>query len=198
AIPSGSVLDLGAADGDLSFLFAEAGAAVDALESQQTNFNKGEGLRRLNDAFGGRVRITFVDIDFGFSLPREYDLCLANGIAYHLRNPFLVYMTLAQHCRFMITNTRVIDVEPGRRWLPHIWRRPFAYLLDRREVNDDPTNYWFLSPEAYRRVLKRSGWRILREDFVGANMGSLQKDKRMWALCERVPNYADLRLHHDF
>src|SRR5262249_14120476 len=113
-VSAGSVLDVGAADGDLSFLFADAGAGVDALENVQTNFNKGEGLRRLNDAFGGRVSLMFADIDFGFVLKRQYDLCLAMGICYHLRNPLLFYITLAQHCRFMVTNTRVIDIVPGR------------------------------------------------------------------------------------
>jgi tRNA (mo5U34)-methyltransferase len=194
-IPAHSVLDVGAADGELSFLFAAAGASVDSLENAQTNFNKGEGLRRLNDAFGGPVSVTFVDLDYGFTLPRQYDLCLAMGIAYHLRNVPLLYITLAQHCRFMVTNTRVIDVAPdGTR----TEGGPFAYLLDRREINDDPTNFWFFSPAGYRRVLKRCGWQVLREACFGPTIGSLDADKRMWALCERVPNHADLRLHHDF
>jgi tRNA (mo5U34)-methyltransferase len=217
-VSAGSVLDVGAADGDLSFLFAEAGAGVDALENAQTNFNKGEGLRRLNEAFGGAVSLMFADIDFRFDLKRQYDLCLAMGICYHLRNPLLFYTTLAQHCQFMVTNTRIIDIVPSRsgRGLLYckaeiLLRRlgivretatdagdSFAYLLERREINDDSTNYWLFSPAGYRRVLNRSGWRILRETSVGARIGTLDDDRRIWALCERVPNYAELKLHHDF
>jgi hypothetical protein len=216
-IPLNNVLDVGAGDGDLSVFFAGAGASVDALDNTATNFNKGDGLRRLNEAFGGRVSITFADIDLGFTLQRQYDLCLALGIAYHLRNPLLVYTTLAQHCRFMLTNTRVIDVLPNRIWSGRIlsglatWLHRlrggsgvgctsdhFAYFAERREINNDPTNYWLFSPAAYRRVLNRCGWRILREASVGASLGTVESDKRMWVLCERVPNHADLRLHHDF
>lgn len=217
-IAANSVLDLGAADGDISFLFAEAGASVDAVESTLSNFNRGEGLRKLNEAFGSRVSLTFTDVDFKFSLPRHYDLCFATGIAYHLRNPMLVYITLAQHCRFMITNTRVIDTPPLQNPIMKVYwrlfarshrlwngaaietrfsRKPFAYFLDRREINNDPTNYWLFTPAGYRRILKRCGWQILREAYVGA-IGTLGQDKRMWALCERVEDYSDLAMHHDF
>jgi len=218
-IPANDVLDLGAADGDLSFLFADAGASVDALETVQTNFNKGEGLRRLNDAFGRSVTLNFTDVDFGFTLPRQYDLCLAAGIAYHLRNPLLMYVTLARHCRYMITNTRVIDITPGGTWMGNTFsklvfrlqrlrrrgprgtgfgRKSLAYFLDRRELNNDPTNYWLFSPAAYQRVLKRCGWSLLREIGGDAGLGTLDADKRIWSLCERVPNYSELTLHHDF
>jgi tRNA (mo5U34)-methyltransferase len=218
-IPANAVLDLGAADGDISFLFADAGSSVDAFESAESNFNKGDGLRRLNDAFGKPVSLTFTDVDFRFDLPRDYDLCFATGIAYHLRNPLLVYLTLAQHCRFMVANTRVIDIPPSESRVKKVYwriasrlhrlqnrqngetrfsRKPFAYLLDRREINNDPTNYWLFTPACYRRVLKRCGWKILCEVPVGASIGTLDADKRVWTLCERVQNYADLKLHHDF
>ena len=192
---------------------------MDAFESTQSNFNKGEGLRRLNEAFGSAVSLTFTDVDFEFTLPRDYDLCFAAGIAYHLRNPMLVYITLARHCRFMVTNTRVIDVSPGGNALKRVYweavskvhrlrgiaagetrfaKRSFSYLLERRELNNDPTNYWLFTPAGYRRLLNRCGWKILREAFVGSSIGRLEADKRMWAVCERVPNYADLTRHHDF
>jgi len=194
-IAANTVLDIGAADGDLSFLFSEAGSSVDAVENAQMNFNDGEGLKRMNEAFGNRVSLLFSDIDFGLTLPRQYDFCLALGLAYHLRNVPLLYITLAQHCQVMLTNTRVVDVTPAG---APIGAESLAYFLERRELNDDPTNFWLLSPTGYRRVLKRCGWTVLRETSVGADIGSLKDDKRMWALCERVPNHADLKLHHDF
>ncbi|HYK91833.1 MAG TPA: hypothetical protein VE398_23915 [Acidobacteriota bacterium] len=194
-IPANAVLDVGAADGDLTFLFSEAGASVHALEHEATNFNDGEGLRRLNDKFGAKVTLSFGDLDFGFSLPRQYDLCLALGLAYHLRNIPLLYITLAQHCQFMITNTRVLDITPAG---TDIASQPLAYFIERRELGNDPTNFWLVSPAGYRRILKRCGWKVLREHNAGEAIGTVEADKRMWAVCERVPNHADLKLHHDF
>src|SRR5687768_5109579 len=92
-----SVLDVGPADGDIAFLLASAGCSVSAIELRSTNFNSGEALLALNAALGNKVGVRFCDVDFGFSLTRDYDLCIATGIAYHLRNPMLFYITLAQH-----------------------------------------------------------------------------------------------------
>lgn len=41
------VLDIGAADGDLGYLFARKGCVVDFLENPQTNYNDCEGIRKL-------------------------------------------------------------------------------------------------------------------------------------------------------
>ena len=191
-----SVLDVGPADGDIAFLFARAGCSVSAIELESTNFNSGNALLTLNAALGNRVGVRFCDVDFGFSLAHDYDLCVATGIAYHLRNPMLFYITLAQHCRYLITNTRVIDeVDSGMA----IGNQPLAYILECRECNDDPTNWWLFTPAAYLRVLTRCGWHVKNHFSVGASVGNAREaDKRMWAFCERVPNYADLRKHHDF
>jgi tRNA (mo5U34)-methyltransferase len=196
-VPVSSVLDVGPADGDISFLFADAGCEVHAIDHPATNFNDGAAIKRLNEAFGGKVTIEFTDIDLGFALDRQFDLCVMTGVAYHLRNPLLVYMTLARHCRYLITNTKVADVMGGL----DVTDVPLAYLLDTREANNDPTNWWIFSPAGYLRALKRSGWSVKGSFCVGAETGGVagkETNKRMWAFCERVPNYAGLLKHHDY
>jgi tRNA (mo5U34)-methyltransferase len=193
--PVSSVLDVGPADGDIAFLFADAGCHVHAIEHPVMNFNKGAAIRSLNEVLEGKVSLEFTDVDLGFTLNRQYDLCVMTGVAYHLRNPILVYMTLAQHCRYLITNTKVTDQINGL----NVTDVPLAYLVDTRECNNDPSNWWILSPMGYRRLLKRSGWRVISTFSVGAEVGGIhESNKRMWALCERVPNYASLEKHHDF
>lgn len=44
---------------------------------------------------------------------------------------------------------------------------PVAYLVDERECNDDPTNYWIFTHEGLQRILRRAGWEILDYSAVG-------------------------------
>lgn len=77
-----------------------------------------------------------------------------------------------------------------------------AYLLDTREANDDPTNYWIFSPVGLERLLKRCGWRVKHTHRVGevgrSNPVDNSADERMFVFCERVEYYADLDKHHEF
>ena len=194
--PIERVVDIGPADGDIAFMFADAGAQVHAIEHPDTNYNNGAAIRALNARFGNRVSLEFTDIDFGFRLDGQFDLCVMTGVAYHLRNPLLAYITIAQHCRYLITNTKVADEFKGL----DVGETPCAYLLAAREANNDPTNWWIFSPAGYERLLNRTGW-IVRNSFcVGAERGSVDQtaNKRMWAFCERTPNYARLTRHHDY
>jgi hypothetical protein len=79
---------------------------------------------------------------------------------------------------------------------------PVAYLLEKREANNDPTNYWIFSRSGLFRALQRSGWVVKDYVAIGAtensNPSDPHRDERLFAYCERVPNYADLRVHDDF
>ena len=44
---------------------------------------------------------------------------------------------------------------------------PLAYLVDERECNDDPTNYWIFTHEGLQRILARTGWEVLDYLAVG-------------------------------
>jgi hypothetical protein len=147
--------------------------------------------------FSGRLIET--DIDLGFELDQDYSLAIFLGALYHLRNPALALVRLAQNCERMLVSTRVATDLPGGRSIADF---PIAYLLERREANDDPTNWWIFTPLALKRLLKRCGWNIVYSISVGAtgrsNPVDNNADERVFAYCERVPNYADLLRHHDF
>lgn len=195
----GSVLDVGAADGDIGFLLQSLGCDVDFLENATTNFNNCDGLRRTASLLSRGDTLIERDIDWGFELERDYDLAIFLGTLYHLRNPALALIRLAQRCRRVLISTKVATHLPnGQR----IADSPVAYLLDRREANGDPTNYFIFSPTGLERLVKRCGWVARYAHRVGAvgrsNPVDNEADERMFLFCERVDNYADLHKHHDF
>ena len=195
----GSVLDIGAADGDMGFLLHTLGCEVDFLDNAPTNFNDCEGLRRTSTLLAHRGALIERDIDWGFELGRDYDLAIFLGILYHLRNPALALIRLAQRCRRALIGTKVATQLPDGR---DIATMPIAYLLDKREANGDPTNYWIFSPAGLERLLRRCGWVVKHSHRVGkvgrSNPVDNDADERMFMFCERVSNYADLDKHHDF
>ena len=195
----GTVLDIGAADGDMGFLFQSLGCDVDFLDNAVTNFNDCEGIRRSGSLLGRPAKLIERDIDRGFELDRDYDLAIFLGTLYHLRNPALALVRLAQRCHRALISTRVMSHLPDGR---NVEAASLAYLLDTREANDDPTNYWIFSPAGLERLLKRCGWRVLHAHRIGkvgrSNPADNSADERMFVFCERVEYYADLEKHHEF
>jgi hypothetical protein len=196
---NGSAIDIGAADGDMGYLFHSLGCEVDFLDNAPTNFNGCKGIRATGKSLGHSGRLIERDLDLGFELDRDYDLAIFLGALYHLRNPALALIRLAQHCRTMVLSTRVMSHLPtGERVSDY----PIAYLLDKRESNGDPTNWWVFSHAGLTRLLRRCGW----ETVFSASFGALERsnpvassaDERYFVYCRRVPNYGDLLIHHDF
>lgn len=195
----GTVLDVGAGDGDMGFLFQSLGCRVDFLDNAATNFNDCEGIKRTASLLDTPLSLIQRDMDWGFELDQDYELAIFLGTLYHLRNPALVLIRLAQRCKRALISTRVTSHLPDGQ---NIERTALAYFLENREANDDSTNYWIFSPAGLERILKRCGWRILHSQRFGAvgrsNPVDNNADERMFAFCERVENYADLTAHHDF
>jgi tRNA (mo5U34)-methyltransferase len=195
----GSVLDVGAADGDMGYLFQSLGCRVDFLDNVATNFNDCEGLKRTASLLAKPVSLIECDMDWGFELDREYDLVIFLGTLYHLRNPALVLIRLAQRCQRALISTRVTSHLPDGQ---NVERTALAYFLENREANDDSTNYWIFTPAGLERILKRCGWRVIHSTRFGqvgrSNPVDNSADERMFAFCERVGDYADLDKHHDF
>jgi SAM-dependent methyltransferase len=153
------VADIGCADGEMAFLLESLGYQVDAIDYPSTNYNGMAGVRALKSLLNSTVEIHAVDLDAQFSLPREhYGLVLFLGVLYHLKNPYYALETLARSAQYCLLSTRVTRFAADRQTrLEHL---PVAYLLEEREANDDPTNFWIFSEAGLRRILQRTRWNI--------------------------------------
>jgi len=193
-----TILDIGAGDGDIAFLLEYMGCHVTILDNPPTNFNDCEGSRVLKRYLHSAAAIIEQDVDFFFQLPQNYDLTIALGILYHLRNPFAFLISLAQSCERLLLSTRVAKVMGG----DPVQDRPVAYLLEKREANSDPTCYWIFSEAGLTRLLRRAGWTVLDKLSVGYQGESTpvdnDKDERIFVYAQRASNFAELLKHHDF
>ena len=182
--PYGKVADIGGADGDLAFFFEKIGLSVDLIDNEPTNFNQLEGARLLGEALHSNVTIQKVDLDSQFRLSAEkYDTIFLLGILYHLKNPFFVLESLAGVARYCFLSTRIArHTDNGQ----PISRCPIAYLLGPNECNNDSTNFWIFSEEGLKRLINRTGWRLLSYLSIGATADSTpadpERDERAFCL----------------
>lgn len=180
------VADIGAADGDLAFVVEDlAGWEVDIVDTAATNMNGLQGARALREHFGSHVQIYDVDLDRQFELPRErYGLVFFLGILYHLQNPFYAMRELASRASHCLLSTKVARFAGPER--TPIADLPVGYLVAPRETNNDPTNYWILSPTGLERLVERAGWQIVERSNVGdveqSDPSTPEHDERMFLL----------------
>jgi tRNA (mo5U34)-methyltransferase len=178
------VADIGAADGDMSFLLEEMGCDVDLIDWGLTNYNKLQGARRLKEGLGSGINIHEVDLDSQFHLPRKYGLTLFLGILYHLQNPYYILKELARSTRWALMSTRIARVTTDRS--TRFDTAPVAYLLGPTECNNDNTNYWIFSPAGIVRILERTGWEmaagITTGDPVNSDPATAEGDERVFCL----------------
>lgn len=164
------ILDIGAADGDLSFFLESLSYEIDIIDYGPTNYNQLKGARLLKERLNSRVSIYEIDLDSQFNLPNvHYDLVFFLGILYHLKNPFYVLEALSRNSRHMILSTRVAQYTPDG---TPISKSSLAYLLGPKESNNDPTNFWIFSETGLRRLFDRCGWEILILTSVGDRKAS--------------------------
>jgi hypothetical protein len=150
------VADIGAADGDLSFVFESLGCRVAAIDWPGSNANQMAGIRLMKRELGSAIEIREVDLDDQFRIHGErFGLVLALGLLYHLKNPFYFLERLAFHSRYCVLSTVV---------LPPSVQEPVARLTADREFHDDPTNFWFFSESGLERLLDRCGWDLVRKN----------------------------------
>jgi SAM-dependent methyltransferase len=180
------ILDLGCADGALSFFFESLGAKVHAVDHMPTNYNAMRGIAELRKALGSSIEVHAIDLDSQFYLPDEsFGLVLCLGILYHLKNPFYLLESLAVRARYCLLSTRVAELAPdGTR----IKDQPLGYLLGPTEANNDPTNFWIFSEAGLRRLCERAGWKIVDFTTIGCTRGSDpahgDRDERAYCLLE--------------
>jgi tRNA (mo5U34)-methyltransferase len=179
------LLDLGAADGALAFLFESLGYVVHACDHFGTNMNRMEGIRLMAAALNSHVQIEDIDLDAGWNPVQAYGLALFLGTLYHLKNPFGVLEGLSKRAHYCFLSTRVACWSPDH--TVELGRIPAAYLLAPHECNQDSTNYWVFSPPGLVRLVERSGWRVLATLRTGASESdptTAAGDERQFLLLE--------------
>jgi len=181
---SSKILDIGAADGDLSFFLESLGYNLDIIDYGPTNFNNLEGARLLKRQINSQVEIYECNIDSQFKIPNaHYELTFFLGILYHLKNPFFILEFLSLHSKYLVISTRIAKFTPDR---INISKSPLAYLLAPNEANNDATNYWIFTDTSLRRLFSRSGWDIIEMYSVGdkenSNPSDQNHDERAFAL----------------
>jgi tRNA (mo5U34)-methyltransferase len=180
------VADIGAADGDLAFALEDIGGwELDIVDTAATNMNGLRGARALRDHFRSSVQIHDIDLDRQFTLPRaRYGLVFLLGILYHLQNPYYMLKELASRTSYCLINTKVARFAGPTR--TPIGDLPVGYLVGPQETNNDPTNFWILSPTGLERLVERTGWDVLDQINVGNTKGSdpanPENDERMLML----------------
>ena len=182
------ILDIGAADGDLSFFLEALGYKLDIIDNGPTNFNNLKGAQLLKVKLNSNVGIYEIDIDSHFKTPNEqYDLIFLLGILYHLKNPFYILESLSHISKYLVVSTRVARFTTDG---TAISKSPLAYLLGPDESNNDATNYWIFSDTGLRRLFDRCGWKILEMMSVGdteeSNPRDQNHDERSFALLRSV------------
>ena len=179
------VLDIGAADGGLSFFLESLGYRVHALDFSGCNMNRMQGLRTLASVFGSQVQIQDADIDGRFEFAGRYGVALFLGTLYHLKNPFYALENLARYARFCFLSTRVARLAADRQ--TRLDGLPLAYLLNPKECNGDATNYFIFSPAGLTLLVKRAGWAVRACASLGPSESdpvSPEGDERMFLLLE--------------
>ena len=177
------ILDIGCADGDLTFFLESQGCCVEALDNPVTNFNAMCGVQALKTALGSAIEIHALDLDSNFTLPGEhYGLVLLLGVLYHLKNPFFVLEKLAKHARYCLLSTALTSVVPQVE--PDVSNSPLGFLASERELNGDPTVYWIFTDSGLRRLLDRTNWETLNYKIIPT--------EDHWAT-DASRRYADLR-----
>jgi tRNA (mo5U34)-methyltransferase len=189
------VADIGGADGDLAFVLERhCGWDVDLIDTANANMNGLRAARALKEHLGSRVAIHDIDLDAQFHLPRErYGLVFLLGILYHLQNPFYVLRELAARADYCLLSTRVIRVAgPARTPVADL---PVGYLVGPKETNDDPSNYWMMSPAGLVQLASRTGWAVLESrsagDTVASDPSSPDHDERTFMLLTSAQATAD-------
>jgi tRNA (mo5U34)-methyltransferase len=168
------ILDIGAADGDLSYFLESLGYKPDIIDNGPTNFNNLMGAKLLKDKLKSSVGIFEIDMDSQFRTPNErYDLVFLLGILYHLKNPYYMLEALCRISKHLILSTRVARFSPDGSYISKLL---VAYLLGSDESNNDATNFWIFSEVGLRRLFDRCGWTILEMTTVGDTFASNPRD----------------------
>jgi tRNA (mo5U34)-methyltransferase len=189
------VIDVGAADGDLAFLFEMVGCQATAVDYPHTNYNRCRGIEALKTFLLSNVDLEKVNIDFqAIDAPQRHDIAIFLDVLYHLKNPIYALVNLLPLSDYLFISTRIFETTTDL----NVSSAPLAYLLRPFEAaKDDPTNYWMFTERGFETLLGRSGWDLLEKSYFGyeghdSDPSSPGKDKRVVCLCKRKHERGDV------
>jgi tRNA (mo5U34)-methyltransferase len=203
-----SVCDIGCANGDLSFSFACAGFDVTAVDYSFKHDQAPFIVSRVAELESCRLAVVDRSVDgyFNFSdlvdanvndqqdifpSSKRFDLVICLGLLYHLKNPFAFLESMASISRYALIGTHIFTHTPELR--ARIDDVPVAYLVDSKELNSDPTNYWIFSEKAFARLANRCGFEILGSLLIPNNLLNIALPNRTDL---GIRNFLMLRTQH--
>jgi tRNA (mo5U34)-methyltransferase len=179
-----TICDVGCANGDLSFSFAASGFAVTAIDYTLNHDQAPYVVSRVAALGNFPVAVVDMSIDTHFSfndlvknklssstsnlpLGQHYDLAICLGLLYHLKNPFAFLESLFKIAEYVVIGTHIMTHPPALEF--NAAALPMAYLVNPNELNNDPTNFWILTNEAFKRLAERCGFEILANVVIPNN-----------------------------
>lgn len=170
-----TICDIGCANGEIAFSFADAGFDVSAIDFSFKHDRAPYVVSRVAELGGWNVAVVDMSVDRYFSftdltesriaqsgnLPdaQMFDFSICLGLLYHLKNPFAFLESLSKLTNFALVGTHVITHTPN---LKHrVEEIPLAYIVDAEELNSDPTNFWMFTSCGFERLARRCGFQVL-------------------------------------
>jgi tRNA (mo5U34)-methyltransferase len=189
------IADIGCGNGELSFMLSHCGYKVTALDYSDQHNQSPYIVSQLANKLSLPIAIVDFSVDKpfvmgdlqnscisnnGIILPRQlqnFDFVICVGLLYHLKNPFAFIQSLAQITQYCILGTWMFThLSPG---LIDVEQNSLVYLLDDRELNADPTNYWVFSDAALSRLCRRCGFDLMDKLLVPNNEQGIGTPNRM-------------------
>lgn len=159
------VLDIGARDGKWSFEAERRNAkeiyAIDIWQHEGTPDTVGSsGMREIpfeicKEILDSKVQLFNLDVNDVEKLNKKFDIVLFLGVIYHLLNPFLAIQKIFNVCNEMvIVEGAILETN-----------HPICYLLEEKEIGNDPSNKFLLSPTFLVNYAKDIGFK--KAEFKG-------------------------------
>ena len=172
-----TVLDVGGANGDLSFVFSAAGFETTLVDLSISYERSPLVASLINLQLGANVRVVDLSVDGYFnysdlvkytvnsgqfshgSHSEVFDLVICFGLLYHLKNPLAFLESVSKICRYCILGTWLMSYLPDN--ITRVRDAPLTYFLGPGELNNDASNYWVFTDASFRRLAERAGFSIV-------------------------------------
>jgi tRNA (mo5U34)-methyltransferase len=172
-----TVLDVGGANGDLSFVFAGAGFETTLIDFSISYQKSPLVASLINLALKANIRVVDFSVDghfnyhdiiehtvnfgqFAHELRSEvFDLVICFGLLYHLTNPVAFLASVSKISRYCILGTWLMSYLPDN--VTRVRDMSLVYFLGPGELNNDASNYWVFTESSFRRLAERTGFSIV-------------------------------------